>query len=167
MKYGPHTQLVDEVVALAEAGPMRLRRPLPTTMVGISDFDEAKRLAWEDVYGVDEFTWTDIRELKCSEVHEVGYRTDWYCRLEQGDELLSFGEVLRGHVERRLPPRFDAVFDDVEADLANIARARMLFGQGNAFWELLLAAYSAGGWPCGWAPQYPDGHLIVYVPDAS
>lgn len=56
------------------------------------------------------------------------------------------------------------VADEANFDARIVAAHLIGGGKTGELGDLLLRAYAAGGWPCGWKGKYPKGHLFVYWP---
>jgi hypothetical protein len=164
MIYGPHTILVDEVVNFAQSGP--LLKPVFRELTGhqIHDVNEAKMLAWERTYGTEGCSWTDIREREMSVVKGSSYSTENFSPIRAA--LSDLGRSLNTLIRPRLGPEHRELLDDIAADLNNCAFSRAVLGDQNAFFENLFSIYKAGGWPCGWYGEYPQGRAMVYTPPA-
>ena len=153
MSYGANSSLVEEVIELAERGP--LLRP-QGVIAGervrvVRDFAEATEFAHRRFISDDEdaMNWTDLRELQARNISQAP------------DEIWTrLAEIVPG----RVPPAYAAVMDDVIADLANIASSRGVSGAGDSLWDRMWEAYRQGGWPCGWEGNYPAGVLVVFQP---
>ena len=159
MTYGPHSALVEEIVAFAESGPL-LRRAAP--IVGdvhvVTDFDEAREYAYRRYLteADDALNWTDLREREAGEIHAVSG--------ELGPALNGLWERMLAAVSPRLPEAYADLLDDVLADLVNAASTRAVFGAGDRLFDRVWDAYKQGGWPCGWEGEYPAGRLVVHQP---
>jgi hypothetical protein len=53
----------------------------------------------------------------------------------------------------------------LEASLLACAFSRYFIGTQNLFLEKMLQMFFQGGWPYGWQGHYPEGNLLVFVPD--
>jgi hypothetical protein len=175
INFGPNYDAVAEVVAFAEEGAL-LQPVAPERRVGIavSDLDEAKRLAWDPVFGDDELTWTDMREHALGPVGAEKHNLSWHNL--KGAEFQRMYEAFHGVVVRRVPPRFADLYNDIAADLYNIAWSRAVLKQ-HWFFEAQFNVYKSGGWPCGWAGKIdvfdslnrpddppPDAPLMAFYP---
>lgn len=60
-------------------------------------------------------------------------------------------------IDEKVPTLMDSLFDDflyiIFNDYSNM---------NNHFFNNLLQVYLAGGWPCGWEGEYPEGRLVVF-----
>ena len=118
----------------------------------VNTLEEAGALAWHADDSVEE-VWNDLREHETANIVFDGEGEVW------------------DYWESELSPRFDAYLsergwgdlsDDVLGDLYYIC-CNLHFKCGHRLWDLMLAVYSAGGWPCGWVDgQYPQGRLAVF-----
>lgn len=162
MKYGEHTKLVEEVLEFARSGNLlQGGEYYADHWHVIHALDKARHFAWQATVGVEEYLWPDVRELQMSRVKGASYGlvdfTDVRDALGENLKLLT---ILVG---RRLDEAHDELLDDVVADLNNCAFSRAVCGY-DGFFEELFAAYTAGGWPCGWRGEFSRGQLVVYVP---
>lgn len=146
---------LSEVVTFAESGPL-LRPPAPIEgdrMHVVYDFDEARDFAYRRYLtdADDALNWTDLREREAGQV-------------DAGPEVEPLWETFLAAIPPRLQEPYDAVVDDIVADLFNVAASRAAFGPGDRLFDRVWDAYRRGGWPCGWEGDYPQGRLIVYQP---
>jgi hypothetical protein len=160
--FDKHMQFINEVVDFARSGP--LLRPVggASGVRTITDFEQAKHLCWDEVFGDEEYTWTDLRERQMSKVHGIGYQIGGY-RDERG-ELDSFLGIILNSFDDRVDEKYRDIFDDVTADLCNCLESRAIQGNAPGFFEILFEVYRQGLWPCGWEGNFPDGRPIAYVP---
>ncbi|EEM16289.1 hypothetical protein COM13_22410 [Bacillus pseudomycoides] len=155
-----YNELVQEVVDFSKDFQFAsLTKKLSNKIAIVNDMQQAELLAYEEAYGEDEYTWTDIRELEKSKVRGVYYRLS---EIERPKELHTMLEVIDNHV-RQSAVRMDGFFNDVVADLNNCAFSRAINGKKNDFFETMFEIYKAGGFPCGWNGEYPgNGRIIAY-----
>ncbi|MFC7393457.1 hypothetical protein [Scopulibacillus cellulosilyticus] len=155
---------MEEVIEYIKNGNL-LKQSVPHLLKSVEivdTLDKAKRFAWEEVYGDEELLWTDIRELEMAEVDAVSYeKENFEEEMDNLDKLLdTFTKILKV----RLKGPYQELLDDIVADLHNCAINRALNGKQNNFFEHLFEIYKAGGWPCGWYGNYPEGSVIAYIP---
>lgn len=161
---GPNSEAVEEVLDLVKAG----RVLVPVAVLGPvrreSSLERAKHLAWEEAYGAEGYTWTDIREREMAAVKKDAYETDGIDGIR--DALSKQEKSLLLLLKRRLEDARADLLDDVFADLSNCALKRALHGRQPGFFEDLFEVYQSGGWPCGWEGDYPKGgSLVAYYPE--
>lgn len=71
---GKFNTLVEEVIELSKNyGQVSLEKEDVDKIQVIYDYGKAEYLAYEEVYGEEEYSWKDIRELKMSDVWERYY----------------------------------------------------------------------------------------------
>ncbi len=163
MSYGPHTDMVEDVARYVREGNLLGGGgSVPGSVLTTESIDEAKRLAWQETAGPDELTWTDIRQQQLRRVRGATYGLDWYRGVD--DALVALMEEFTAQVRRRLPGAYADLLDDVVGDLFSATKARAVLGSRHEFFELLLAIYHAGAWPCGWRGDYPDGRVVAFTP---
>jgi NTP pyrophosphatase (non-canonical NTP hydrolase) len=164
MTYGPNSDLVEEVLEFARRGIFL--RPLvadaPVDCALVTSLEDAKALAWQKVYGKDEYLWTDVREKKMSEIKARARAIPEFTTIRS--KLLEMLKEIAHHVRRTLDQRHRELLDDIVGDLFNCAYARAVIGGADEFWEQLFSTYRIGGWPCGWEGEYPSGRLVAYFP---
>jgi|SRR3569833_226730 len=166
MSYGKNTTLVNEIIDFVKAG--RLLKPvkyLLTHIVAIRDLEKARDMAMKQTYGVDEYLWTDIREIEMSRVKGVGYALEDFSdpRKELSENIKFFTSCLR----HSLDESYRDLLDDIVSDLYSCAFARAVQGETPGFFEILFEIYKAGGWPCGWRGNYPQGNVVGFFPRLS
>lgn len=96
MNFGKYHNLVEEVVEFSKTfKPINSVNVSNFTQI-INDQEKAEYLAYEEVYGEDEYTWKDIREIEMSEVWERFYELEDNQKPENIDALLDiFSESIR------------------------------------------------------------------------
>lgn len=96
MNFGKYHNLVEEVVEFSKTfKPIKSVNVSNFTQI-INDQEKAEYLAYEEVYGEDEYTWKDIREIEMSEVWERFYELEDNQKPENIDALLDiFSESIR------------------------------------------------------------------------
>jgi hypothetical protein len=117
----------------------------------ISDLTRAKSRAWEGVTDDDRQNWGDLREnvaMSCG----IG----WPPGLSEAVYALAFAFT---------PWWVEELVDDIHADLGNCVAYQFHRQREARLFPMLLEAYAAGGWPCGWSGEYPDGNLCVFWQD--
>ncbi|WP_176343922.1 hypothetical protein [Priestia aryabhattai] len=156
---GKFNTLVEEVIELSKNyGQVSLEKEDVDKIQVIYDYGKAEYLAYEEVYGEEEYSWKDIRELEMSDVWERYYDltdAEKTCELEEIVEVIA--ENLRQSLEG-----YDAFFEDIVADLNNCAISRAVNGTENNFFESIFKLHRSGYLPCGWSGDYPDGGIIAY-----
>ncbi|MDZ5671411.1 hypothetical protein [Bacillus stercoris] len=158
MNFGKYHNLVEEVIEFSKTlKPINSVNVSSFTQV-INDQEKAEYLAYEEVYGEDEYTWKDIREIEMSEVWERFYELEDNQKPEDIDALLDiFSESIR-----HASTEFKTFFEDIVADLNNCAINRAINGNTNNFFEKVFDIYKAGYFPCGWNGDYPNGTFVVF-----
>lgn len=166
MRFGPHTDLVEEVIDYARTGRLftsPYRGDTDAVLIE-GDFAKAQERSWtqdpEDDYAI----WSDLREIVMSKVR--GQRNKLSGFNAVGQELPKLGDELSAIFKKRLVRGpYDAIMDEVASDFYRCAYKRAVLGDQSHFFETLYECYRAGGWPCGWKGEYPEGKLVVYLPD--
>ncbi|MCB7154727.1 hypothetical protein [Bacillus stercoris] len=158
MNFGKYHNLVEEVIEFSKTlKPINSVNVSSFTQI-INDQEKAEYLAYEEVYGEDEYTWKDIREIEMSEVWERFYELEDNQKPEDIDALLDiFSESIR-----HASTEFKTFFEDIVADLNNCAINRAINGNTNNFFEKVFEIYKAGYFPCGWNGDYPNGTFVVF-----
>ncbi|NLS89343.1 hypothetical protein EYI23_15490 [Bacillus subtilis] len=158
MNFGKYHNLVEEVIEFSKTlKPINSVNVSSFTQI-INDQEKAEYLAYEEVYGEDEYTWKDIREIEMSEVWERFYELEDNQKPEDIDALLDiFSDSIR-----HASTEFKTFFEDIVADLNNCAINRAINGNTNNFFEKVFEIYKAGYFPCGWNGDYPNGTFVVF-----
>ncbi|WED25513.1 hypothetical protein L3V77_10585 [Vibrio sp. DW001] len=155
---GKHSRLVVEILDFLD--DKRLLKPSEGLVIShsLDDLDLAQQAAWEDVYGDDELTWSDIRSDKMSEIWEEIYSHKDY---EEVDLKLSrLMDDLDISIQTQLPELYAELLDDMVSDFKGCLYSRAVFGKENAFFEDIFSSYVKGGWPCGCSQD----KIIVFIP---
>jgi hypothetical protein len=165
MNYGVFSKEVEEVVQFVKTGQLfKPSNKLPEGVAAIYSFEDAMDSAWNKTYGKAEYLWTDIREQEMRPIEKTLYEIP--DRDVISDNLTACIETFYQHIRRQLPNDMMKILDDVLADLDNCAQARAAFGTASKFFETQFKIYRAGGWPCGWQGDYPEGKMLAYLPPA-
>lgn len=161
-----NSELVREVMVIARSGKLlRRQHEYEHSQAVVVDIQRARSLAWEEVYGPEERTWSDIRELEMAQVRARTYSDQQAMRLAEAASTHS--TTLLSALRRNMSRDYADLLDDVHSDLYNCIVARAVGGRDFHFFEALLAVYSNGGWPCGWNGEYPAGRIAAYFPPAT
>ncbi|MBE2978194.1 hypothetical protein [Priestia megaterium] len=157
--FGKFNDLVEEVIEFSKNyGQFSLEKDEVDKIQVTQDYDKAEYLAYEEVYGEEEYTWKDIRELEMSDVWEQYYDL---ADGEKPQELESILEAIAENLRESLED-YDDFFEDIVADLNNCAISRAVNGTNNKFFESIFKLYRSGYLPCGWHGDYPKGNIIAY-----
>lgn len=158
MTYGLYNDLVKEVLNFSKTFKVNLSPQIKSTTL-ITELRKAEFLAYDEVFGEDEYTWKDIRELEMSEVWADYYEKPDDEKPKNLDDLL---EVISENI-RECDYPYNTFFNDIVGDLKNCAVNRSINGLKDSFFEEIFKIYQSGGFPCGWDGNYPEsGNIIVY-----
>ncbi|WP_282035210.1 hypothetical protein [Metabacillus indicus] len=161
MNYGVYNNLVEEVIRFSKNFQSELTNNISNEIVVINDIKKAEHLAYDEVFGEDEYNWKDIRELEMSEVWGTYYAMSENEKPKGLEELL---EVIADNV-RKSSFKYSMFYNDVVADLTNCAINRAINGKSSSFFEELFKIYQLGAFPCGWNGDYPEGKIIAFKLD--
>lgn len=167
MRFGPHTQLVEEVIDYARNGELFVGayRGDKNVVLIETDFSKAQERAWTQDPDNDDMIWSDLRGLLMSKVR--GQRSKLANPEIGSKELPKLGDELNAIFKKRLSQTaYDAIMDEVASDFYHCAYKRAVLGNEPHFFETLYESYRAGGWPCGWKGEYPAGMLVLYLPSS-
>ncbi len=160
MKYGKNQVLVEEVIDVARKMNHAVSVEKPKSIVITNEYSDIERYAFDELYGEDEYTWSDIRQLENSEVKGKLYELDAESKPEGLEDLT---EVIADILRESMPEEYSDFFENVVVDLKNCAINRAVNGKLDNFYETILQIYKSGGFPCGWKGNYPDeGQIIAY-----
>ncbi len=127
----------------------------------ISNFEEAQELAWTQDTSLVDTLWEFVKSSEDSEILGEIYEK----KLQEEDHNIKrLFDSMDNYNECFFPSKFIEIFEEVQGDLYMCAINRLVNGNKFNFYEKVFNAYRAGGWPCGWKGNYPDGDLIVYIP---
>lgn len=162
IEIGENTDLVTEVLDFVDSG--MLLKPsgqFASESEVITDLEVAKKYAWDEVYGEEEFTWADLRSEKMSEVWEVIYSDDEkYSKVDS--KLSGILDEISYVIRSRLDQSHKELLDDIVSDIKGCLFSRAVQGKDNEFFENILSIYLKGGWPCGWKGKWPIGDVLIY-----
>lgn len=164
IEIGENTDLVIEILDfIANNMLLKSSGQLDLGNVVIRDLDVAKKFAWDEVYGEEEYTWADLCSEKISEIWEVIYKDhDKY--FEIGNKLPDILEQVSNVIQNQLEQQNKELLDDIVSDIQGCLLSRAVQGKKNKFFENIFSAYLNGGWPCGWKGNWPNGQVIIYLP---
>jgi len=135
---------------ISESGLFHFQGKLPDDVFKIiGEREVAVASAW------DSQDWTDLRENVSAE--SGAWQTD-----RDFDKLIN--ELVFAYTPQFEDGALDQLEDEANFDLSRCVSYMFNGKKGEALYPLLLTAYEAGGWPCGWAGSYPVGKLCVYYP---
>jgi hypothetical protein len=160
--YDQHIRLINEVVEFARSGPLLVPVGAASGVRTITDFDQAKRFCWSELYGGGEYSWTDLRERQMGKVLGLGYRIPGFKEAEK--DLDQYCNIVLNSFHDRVDDKYQDISDDATADLCNCLQSRAIQGDTPGFFERMFKVYTQGLWPCGWDGDYPDGRFIACVP---
>ncbi|MBD5799897.1 hypothetical protein BHU24_22825 [Bacillus pseudomycoides] len=161
MNYGVFSNLVEEVIQFSKSFQGELTHNISDKIVIINDIEKAEHFAYDEIFGDDEYSWKDIRELEMSEVWCSYYAMSENEKPKGLEELL---EIIDDNV-RKSPFKYSIFYNDVVADLTNCAINRAINGKSNSFFEELFDIYKFGAFPCGWDGNDPEGKIVAYKLD--
>lgn len=162
IEIGENTGLVAEVLDFVNSGTLLKvpGRACPSDEV-INNLEVAKKFAWDEFYGSDEFTWADLRSDKMSEIWSVIY--DDESKYASVDSKLSgVLSEMDQEILSQLDQQHKELLDDIVSDLKGCLYSRAVLGVSNKFFEDVFKIYKSGGWPCGWKGDWPNGQVISY-----
>ncbi|MGH1038809.1 hypothetical protein [Bacillus wiedmannii] len=161
MNYGEFNNLVEEVIQFSKKFQSELTNNISNEIVIINDIKKAEHLAYDEIFGENEYNWKDIRELEMSEVWGIYYAMPENEKPKGLEELL---EIIADNV-RKSSFKYSIFYNDVVADLTNCAINRAINGKSSSFFEELFEIYQLGAFPCGWNGDYPEGKIVAFKLD--
>ncbi|KAB7673112.1 hypothetical protein [Bacillus sp. B1-b2] len=161
MNYGVFNNLVEDVIQFSKNFQSQHSNNISNKINIINDIKKAEHLAYDEIFGEDEYNWKDIRELEMSEVWGIYYTMSENEKPKGLEELL---EVIADNV-RKSSFEYSIFYNDVVADLTNCAINRAINGKNSSFFEELFEIYQLGAFPCGWSGDYPEGKIIAFKLD--
>jgi len=160
VKYGIYGEFVEEVIQFANLMQNIQKTEIPQNIVIINQYAEVKRLVFNEVFGEDEYTWSDIKQLEMGKVKGQLYKLD---SAHKPDGLEEVTALIAGGLRNQIIESYSDFFESVVVDLRNCAINRAINGDTDNFYERIFDIYRAGGFPCGWAGDYPGkGNLMAY-----
>lgn len=161
MNYGVFNNLVEDVIQFSKNFQSQHSNNISNKINIINDIKKAEHLAYDEIFGEDEYNWKDIRELEMSAVWGIYYTMSENEKPKGLEELL---EVISDNV-RKSSFEYSIFYNDVVADLTNCAINRAINGKNSSFFEELFEIYQLGAFPCGWSGDYPEGKIIAFKLD--
>ncbi|KHD35381.1 hypothetical protein NL50_13810 [Clostridium acetobutylicum] len=161
MKYGAYSDLVKEVIDFSNTMDSHKKGSIPKDIFVINEFEKIEDFAFEKLYGEDEYTWSDIRQLEMSKVKGKLYRLRDDEKPKELDLLL---DIISEGLRRHITDSYSKFFESVVVDLKNCAVNRSVNGRAINFYEKMFKIYQTGGFPCGWDGEYPEGRIVAYYP---
>ncbi|GGJ09787.1 hypothetical protein [Paenibacillus hunanensis] len=152
--------IIKEIIEIARTLNNPIPKEKPLDIITISNAERILHYAFDEVYGEDEYTWSDIRQLETSELRRKLYEITTPSKLEGLEDLT---EYIADHLRKSIPEQYSDFFEVIVVDLKNCAINRIVTGKISNFYEIILHIYKSGGLPCGWQGNYPDeGKIIAY-----
>lgn len=164
VNFGENTQLVEKVMNFIYNSKMFNNRGFITNAEVINDFGEAQNFAWSQDLNEDYTVWEYVKSVESENIVEKVYNLD-FASLQ--DELYEYFGNHINNANDFLPFDYIDINEEVEGDLTMCALNRLVNGKTDNFYERIFDIYKQGGWPCGWKGAYPNGKIIVYVPETS
>ncbi|WP_166243407.1 hypothetical protein [Paenibacillus turpanensis] len=160
MKYGLNAKLVEEVIEFVTTMQESPKVKAPENLTVVNSIDEAKKTSLVEVFGEDEFTWSDIRQLEMGKVKGKLYRLD---QSQKPEGLEDLTERISNELGEHIPDWLSDFFENVVVDLRNCAVNRAINGTENNFYDQIYKIYQSGGFPCGWNGNYPEeGNIMAF-----
>lgn len=165
MKYVVHSKLIEEVIQVADSMQDTLKSEALGNIEIMTDINEAKQSAFNDTFGEDEYTWSDIRQIEIGKIKGKLFKLG---PDQKPNNLEKLTEDISKGLRNSLPNSLSNFFENVVVDLRNCAINRAINGHSNNFYEQIFSIYKAGGFPCGWKGEYPSsGKIIAYFKEAD
>ena len=157
-----YNDLITEVLDFIESGKLlNSVNQINLDNTVITDIEIAKDLAWNGLYGKQEYTWANLRSEKMSELWGIIYESDdKYADIDI--KLSSTVAEMSDVILKQLDQPHKELLDDIVSDLKGCLYSRAVQGKNNKFFEIILSTYLKGDWPCGWEGDWPDGDVITY-----
>jgi len=167
MQFGEFTEEVKEVLEFVNTGTLLFAGQLPSDVdaVIIRDLGKIPTDEFYEEYGDDRMVWRDILGHACAEYFAIEYEK-WPKEFPYRKFLSDFVSDMDERYKRDFPRNYRKYHLDKEIPgiLAFIVHSRIVMGKNHRFFEILFEVFKSGGYPCGWAGNYPKGKLIVYYP---
>jgi NTP pyrophosphatase (non-canonical NTP hydrolase) len=162
IEVGENSNFVTEILDFVDRGVLlKPSGQIASESEAILDLEMAKKFAWEEVYGEDEFTWADLRSEKMSEIWELIYdNEEKYSEVDS--RLSNILDELSRAIQKQLDQSHKELLDDIVSDLKGCLFSRAVQGKNNEFFENVFSIYLEGGWPCGWKGDWPNGEALTY-----
>ncbi|PDY46418.1 cytoplasmic protein [Bacillus pseudomycoides] len=162
MKYGIHTELVEEVIHfLSSLHLFHNEKVLNHNSIIVNDYERSQELAWSQDLDEVENIWDDIKSLESGEVIGKLYEGNLNAVERTLREIIQSASNYQEH----FVSNYIEIFEEVMVDLHMCALNRLVNGKTDNFYERIFEVYKHGGWPCGWKGEYPEGNMIVYMPE--
>ena len=140
----PVLEFLREGALLSFRGPV-----IPERWQLIPDLAMATHLVGQGTTTARPLGWPDLRE-----------KLDVDCGLTRLRS--NIGETIRQLVFAYTPWEFEDLEAFIEWDLTSCVEYEIERERDEKLLPMLLEAYIAGGFPCGWSGDYPTGKLCVY-----
>jgi len=127
----------------------------------VCDYQKAKELAWSQDLDEVENVWEDIKSLESGDIIGKLYEDDLNSMERPIREMIQSSEIYPSD----FVSKYIEIFEEISGDLYICALNRLINGNVDNFYERIFDIYKLGAWPCGWQGNYPEGKMIVYVPE--
>ncbi|QQE13387.1 hypothetical protein JD969_08000 [Planctomycetota bacterium] len=170
MDLGPNTKHVQQVIDFVQNhGIFNRNKLIPSHLQNalITDIQQACDLATSQPFESDEVDWTDLRSSQISKIRGIANKSESLNQYRRNLKPLThdFLESIASRVSLRVCSNFELISNEIHADLLLCAESRCIMGLDNPFFEALFECYQCGGWPCGWSGNYPNGNMLIYMPN--
>lgn len=162
MKLDRNKNLVEEVINAITDMHLAYNINLLNLDVNIvCDYQKAKELAWSQDLDEVENVWEDIKSLESGDIIGKLYEDDLNSMERPIREMIQSSEIYPSD----FVSKYIEIFEEISGDLYICALNRLINGNVDNFYERIFDIYKLGAWPCGWQGNYPEGKMIVYVPE--
>lgn len=118
----------------------------------VESYGQSKLQEW-DVVRSDEIV--DMDELYMGENNDIDGLTTKIFNFV--GKKMNERVIHDSNLNEAIPYLIDSIYDDFTKIIFNDYTKL-----NNIFFDKILKVYLAGGWPCGWEGEYPEGRLIVF-----
>ncbi|KAB0633552.1 hypothetical protein WT19_13355 [Burkholderia stagnalis] len=147
-------QFIEGIPEIFRTGSRSAIEPNFTDVPRLEDVD---RFAHDQNIGAPYYSWNAARTQAAKEVYS--YRYSEKIDVSRFDN--EFSAAIETMCREHLPESAMLYFDDVYGDLVEIARG-LLVGVHPPLHHVMMSAYEAHLFPCGWVGNYPAGQLLVH-----
>lgn len=173
MDFQENLRLAQEVIDFAMSGQILKIRPVtisPDEFVIERSYVQARRRTLGGYVLEDNFMdWQAVRSREESKTvgAKQGHPHYDLIKTKMREDIDGIEEFLLNTLPAEYTDYYFDSTNDIHADLAACIESRLVMGTANSFFETVFRVYKAGGLPCGWEGKYPDGKLVVFVPESN
>lgn len=103
--------------------------------------------------------WAELEEKEDAKLNSFLYSANY----QDYDFFVFWSKQCKTLLISKIASELKYILDEIIHDLYCIGINNHFANAAHKFYSTLETVYKLGGWPCGWAGDYPEGTLVVYA----